>query len=54
MTKALKLVRETGHESRNTSRQVEQRPGKAQRNRYERRKAKESLRLNDWGAEVEA
>jgi hypothetical protein len=54
MVKALKLIRESIRETRHLGRQMEQRPLKSQRNRYERRKVKECLRLGDWGAEAEA
>jgi hypothetical protein len=54
MTKALNLIRETVHDTKHPFRQVEQRPAKAQKNRYERRKVKEYIRLSDWGDEAEA
>lgn len=54
MTKALNLVRETIHDNKHPFRQTDQRPAKAQKNRYERRKIKEYIRLSDWGAEGEA
>lgn len=36
------------HAPKHAFRQAEQRPGKAQQRRYERRKTKEWLRLQDW------
>lgn len=53
MTKALDLIREAVHDTKHPFRQVEQRPAKAQKNRYERRKIKEYLRLSDWAAQAE-
>ena len=53
MTKTLNLIHEAIHSTKNAFRQVQQRPAKAQKHRYERRKVKEIIRLNDWSAELE-
>ena len=54
MTKALNSFREAIHDTKHPFRQTDQRPAKAQKNRYERRKIKEYIRLSDWGGEAEA
>ena len=53
MTKTLDLITETIHNPKHPFHQVENRPKKPQKHRYERRKAKEYLRLGDWGGEAE-
>jgi len=55
MTKSLNWIQET---VRNTNtkhpfRQSDGRPAKAQKNRYERRKIREFLRLGDWTGEAQ-
>ena len=54
MTKTLNLIQDTVHNTKHPFRQAENRPAKAQKNRYERRKIREFLRLGDWRAEQEA
>jgi hypothetical protein len=50
MTKTNDLLSETLRDPKHPFRAVEDRPRKAQKNRYERRKAREFLRLGDWQA----
>jgi len=52
-TKTLNLIHEAIRNTKHAFRQTEQRPAKAQKHRYERRKVKEIIRLNDWSAEPE-
>jgi hypothetical protein len=52
MTKTWNLIQETVRNTKHPFRQVENRPPK-KKNRYERRKIRELLRLGDWGGEVE-
>ena len=54
MTKTLNLIQDTVHNPKHSFRQAENRPAKAQKNRYERRKIREFLRLGDWSAEQRA
>ena len=54
MTKTLNLIQETVRDTKHTFHQAENRPAKAQKNRYERRKIREFLRLGDWTNEQEA
>jgi hypothetical protein len=54
MTKTLNLIQETVHNTKHPFRQAENRPAKAQKNRYERRKIREFLRLGDWTSQQEA
>jgi hypothetical protein len=54
MTKTLNLIQETVHDTKHPFRQADNRPAKAQKNRYERRKIREFLRLGDWIPEQEA
>jgi hypothetical protein len=53
MTKTLNLIHDAIRNTKHAFRQTEQRPAKAQKHRYERRKVKEMIRLNDWTAEPE-
>jgi hypothetical protein len=53
MTKTLNLIHEAIRNTKHAFRQSQQRPAKAQKHRYERRKVKEIIRLNDWTAELE-
>jgi hypothetical protein len=48
MTKTLNLIQETVRNTKHPFRQADNRPAKAQKNRYERRKIREFLRLGDW------
>ena len=52
MTKTLNLFHESVHNTKHPFRQVDNRPAKAQKNRYERRKIRECLRLGDWVGEA--
>ena len=54
MTKTLNLIQETVTNAKHPFRQVNSRPAKAQKNRYERRKIREFLRLGDWTGEAQA
>lgn len=54
MTKSLSLIQDTVRNPKHPFRQVDNRPAKAQKNRYERRKIREFLRLGDWTAEAGA
>jgi hypothetical protein len=54
MTKTLNLIQETVRDTKHPFRQADNRPAKAQKNRYERRKIREFLRLGDWTPEQEA
>jgi hypothetical protein len=54
MTKTLNLLQETVKDTKHTFRQADNRPAKAQKNRYERRKIREFLRLGDWSSGQEA
>jgi hypothetical protein len=51
MTKTLNLIQETVRNTKHPFRQADNRPAKAQKNRYERRKIREFLRLGEWSAE---
>jgi uncharacterized protein YukE len=53
MTKTLDLIHEAIRNTKHAFRQTDQRPAKAQKHRYERRKVKEIIRLNDWTTEPE-
>ena len=54
MTKTLNLIQDTVTNTKHPFRQVDSRPAKAQKSRYERRKIREFLRLCDWSGELEA
>ena len=54
MTKTLNLIQETVRNTKHPFRQADNRSAKAQKNRYERRKIREFLRLGDWSSEQEA
>ena len=54
MTKSFNLIQDTIHSTKHPFRQAEDRPAKAQKNRYERRKIREFLRLGDWTGEQRA
>ena len=51
MTKTLDLITEIIRNPKHPFRKADDRPVKAQKHRYERRKIKEIIRLGDWGAE---
>ncbi len=48
MTKSNDLLSETLRDPKHPFRAVEDRPRKSQKHRYERRKAREFLKLGDW------
>lgn len=52
MTKTWNLIQETVRSTKHPFRQTENRPPK-KKNRYERRKIREFLRLGDWAGELE-
>jgi hypothetical protein len=54
MTKTWNLIQDTARNVKHSFRQADSRPAKAKKNRYERRKIREFLRLGDWSAESEA
>jgi hypothetical protein len=54
MTRTLNWIQETVINTKHPFRQVDSRPAKAQKNRYERRKIREFLRLGDWSGELQA
>jgi hypothetical protein len=55
MTKTLNLIQEAVRSStKHPFRQADNRPAKAHKNRYERRKIREFLRLGDWSPEQQA
>jgi hypothetical protein len=51
MTKTLDVLTEALRNPKNTLRKVENRPKKAQKHRYERRKINEFIRLGAWAQE---
>ena len=54
MTKTLDVITEAIRNSKHPFRNTDNRPKKAQKHRYERRKIKEYLHLGDWVAEETA
>jgi hypothetical protein len=48
MTKALNLIQDIVRDTKHPFRQSDNRPAKALKNRYERRKVRAVLRLGDW------
>ncbi len=48
MTKTLDAINDTIRSSKHPFRQVNDRPDKPKKHRYERRKIKEFIRLSDW------
>ena len=48
MTKTLNVIHEAVRNPKHPFRQVDNRPAKPQKSRYERRKIREFLRLGDW------
>ena len=51
MTRTLDIITEIIRNPKHPFRKVDDRPVKAQKHRYERRKVKEILRVGDWGEE---
>jgi hypothetical protein len=54
MIKTIKLITEAIRNDKHPFPQVDNQPVKAKKNRYERRKIREFLRLGDWAPEMEA
>lgn len=54
MIKTLDLITEMVRNPRNSFRKVSDRPKKAEKHRYERRKVKEYLKMGDWDGEEAA
>ncbi len=55
MTKTLDVIVDTIRNTKHPFRQVDSRPAKPLKSRYERRKVKEIIRLGDWnGGEAQA
>lgn len=54
MIKTLDLISEIVRNPKNTFRKLTDRPRKAEKHRYERRKVKEVLKLGEWGGEENA
>ena len=52
MTKTTDLIAETIRNPKHPFHQLADRPDKAHKNRYERRKIREFIRLADWGPEA--
>ena len=51
MTKSIDVITEIIRSPKPPFRKADDRPIKAQKHRYERRKVKEFIRLGDWGQE---
>ena len=51
MTKTMDALTEIDRNPKHSFRKADDRPAKAQKHRYERRKIKEYIKLNDWGQE---
>lgn len=51
MTKTIDAITEIIRNPKHPFRKADDRPVKAQKNRYERRKIKEFIKLGDWGQE---
>ena len=52
MTKTLDHILDVIRNSKHPFRQVDDRPAKSQKHRYERRKIKEYIKLGDWVSEM--
>ena len=48
MTKTLEVITDVVRNTKHPFRQVDDRPGKPKKHRYERRKIREYLKLADW------
>ncbi len=53
MAKSLDVISEVVRDTKHPFRQVDNRPKKAQKHRYERRKVNEIIKLGDWRADLE-
>jgi hypothetical protein len=51
MTKTLDVITDVVRNTKHPFRQVDDRPGKPKKHRYERRKVREYLKLGDWVSE---
>jgi len=54
MSKTIDAITEIIRNPKHPFRKAEDRPAKAQKHRYERRKIKEFIKLSDWGDESPA
>jgi hypothetical protein len=54
MIKTLDVITDAIRNTKHPFRQVDDRPDKPKKHRYERRKVKEYIRLGDWGTEAKA
>ncbi|MBE7501858.1 MAG: hypothetical protein HS113_16450 [Verrucomicrobiales bacterium] len=52
MPKPLAVITETIRSTKHPFRHTEDRPGKAKKNRYERRKIREYMRFGDWSQDL--
>lgn len=52
MTKTLEFITETIRNTKHPFPQVENRPQKPQKNRYERRKVKQFIHIGNWSEEA--
>lgn len=52
MSKSLEVITEAVRSTKHPFRQVDDRPEKPQKHRYERRKVREYLKLGDWAADA--
>lgn len=50
MSKTVDIITDVIRNAKHPFRQVDDRPDKQKKNRYERRKVKEIIRLSDWSA----
>ncbi|HXT41754.1 MAG TPA: hypothetical protein VN887_17235 [Candidatus Angelobacter sp.] len=53
MTKTLEVLSDVIRNNKHPFRQVDDRPDKSKKHRYERRKIKECLKLGDWDSETQ-
>ena len=54
MTKTLDVISDVIRNTKHHFRQVDDRPDKPKKHRYERRKVKEYLKLGDWASETQS
>ena len=54
MTKSIDAITEIVKNPKHSFRKADDRPVKAQKHRYERRKVKEIMKLSNWGQEAPA
>lgn len=53
MAKSLDVISEVLRDNKHPFRQADNRPKKAQKHRYERRKVNEIIKASDWRADLE-